>query len=44
MIEKLKYPGRILIAEDEESLREALVLFLKSRGYVTAEGRWNFRL
>src|SRR5512141_759020 len=37
MIEKLKYPGRILIAEDEESLREALVIFLKSRGYVTAE-------
>jgi len=37
MIEKLKYPGRILIAEDEESLREALVIFLKSKGYVTAE-------
>ncbi len=37
MIEKLKYPGRILIAEDEDSLREALVVFLKSRGYVTAE-------
>jgi signal transduction histidine kinase/DNA-binding response OmpR family regulator len=37
MIEKLKYPGRILIAEDEDSLREALVIFLKARGYVTAE-------